>query len=187
VDACWMYQGSFFGLEPDQGRIVKFTAGQLDQIPDTWVDSTAMPEISTARDLVIDGQVHVLLTDGRIVSLFQGVPRTTITPQVIPAARAPVALDGGLDTNFLYMAEPSIEIGGSVGRILQVARDGTTRQLLPPVSQGDTRSDAAAHALADVRDLAVDEASGSLYMVTGDAIWRATLPGDASTSVPVEA
>ncbi len=187
VAACWMYQGNFFGLEPDQGRIVKFTAGQLDQIPDSWVDSTAMPEISTARDLVIDGQVHVLLTDGRIVSLFQGVPRMTITPQVNPAPRAPVALDGGLDTNFLYMAEPSIETGGSVGRILQISRDGVTRQLLPPVSQGDPRSDAAAHALADVRDLAVDEASGSLYIVTGDAIWRATLPGEASTAALNEA
>jgi len=186
IRACWIYQGSFFGLEPDEGRIIKFAAGQLDQLPDSWVDATAMPDLATARDLVIDGQVHVLLTDGRIVSLFQGVPRSTITPRVDPAPRAPVALDGGVETNFLYMAEPSIETGGSVGRILQIARDGTTRQLLPPVSQGGASSGDAAHALADLRDLAVDEAAGILYLVTGDAIWRATLPGNAPSSSPSE-
>jgi len=171
--ACSLFQGSFYGLQPAKGRVLKFDGAKLQGTPEEWAHLGDVPDLGLARDLVVDGQIFVLLDDGRILTLFRGVQHATISPEIDPPLLHPVALDGGLDSNFLYVAEPKTERDGSVGRVIGVDRTGAVVWQLLPRSDED---DAAEAALADVRDLVVDEPNGVLYFLTSDAVWQATLP-----------
>jgi hypothetical protein len=175
--ACRLFRDSLYGLDPEGGRILKFAADRLDRAPEDWAHAGDAPELSLARDMVVDGQIHVLLADGRVLSFLGGLPLTPVAPRVTPPVSHPVALAGGLDSNFLYLAEPGVALDGTVGRVVRLDRTGqVVHQLLPPPPGGDATSRAAAAALADVRDLAVDEQAGALYFITGEAVWRAMLP-----------
>ncbi len=170
------FQGSFYGLTAE-GRLVKFAADALDAPPISWVDPTDYPELATARDLVIDGRVHLLLADGRVLTFLRGTLEATLTPNISPPMTAPVAFDGGSDTSFLYVVDAGTAVGSTTGRIVRLADDGSAWQILPPIpTASDATSGALATILANARDLVVDEAAGHVYIVTDRSLWRATLP-----------
>ena len=178
--ACASFLESFYALDADGGRVLKFVVGADggEGPADDWSTAGAVPPLGEAKDLVVDGRVHVLLGDGRVLSLYQGTVQATLAPRMSPPLAAPVALDGGLDTNYLYLAEPGVAVDGVVGRVVRMDRSGdAVLQFLAPPPGKDQTSQAAARALAEVRDLVVDEAGGIAYFVTADAVWRATLPG----------
>lgn len=178
LSAIRLYNGNLYGIDAEHGRLLKFSGDDMSRDPEEWAIQAAVPELTEARDLVIDGQVHVLLNDGRVMSLTNGQPRATLTVPVEPAIVRPVALDGGLDSNFLYVAEPHVEIGGTTGRIVRIDRQGrVARQLLAPLPDGTDPEDQLAHALAGIVDLVVDEEAATVWFLTTDAVWRATLPG----------
>jgi len=168
------FQGSLYALATETGRVLKFPAENLAAPPLTWVGAGDYPELTDARDLVIDGRVHVLLADGRVLTFYRGGLQATLTPDLDPPLAEPVALAGGPDTNFLYLVDAGAEIGMTTGRLVRLDGSGGTLQFLPPIPT--TEGDAAAHALANVRDLVVDEAAGIVYFVTDRDLWRATLP-----------
>ncbi len=169
---CGAFQGSFYAIEPGAGRLLKFSADDLDASPEDWASVGARDALRTARDLAIDGRIHILLADGRVLSFLHGVVRGELAPAVIPAVTNPIALYGGPDTNFLYIAEPATS-AGSAGRILRLDPNGDeARQFLLPIGADP----ATARALADVRDLVVDEPRGAVYFLAGGEVWRAALP-----------
>ncbi len=168
------FEGSFYLLDRRAGQILKF-AGSEGTKPEEWVEPGFHDDLMTARDVVVDGRIHVLLADGRVLSFYRGELEATLTPGVTPALLQPVALYGGPDTHSLYIVDDGGDAGG---RIVQMRRDGDgVRQLMLPVSPN---AKPEANPLAEVQDLVVDEASGTLYFVTGDALWRATLPQEAT-------
>jgi len=176
------YQGSYYGLT-GEGRVVKFAADALDAAPISWVDQSTYPDLATARDLVIDGRVHVLLADGRVLTFLRGVLETTLAPNLAPAMTAPVAFDGGADTDFLYVVDAGATVGSTQGRIVRLGDDGSAWQILPPIPHPtDPTSTTPATTLATARDLIVDEAAGVVYIVTDRGLWRATLPVAPPTS-----
>jgi DNA-binding beta-propeller fold protein YncE len=167
--AAGVFQGSLYLLHPTTGQILKFAADALETLPDAWASDDSTKDLAGARDLTVDGDIYVLLADGRVLAFHRGAPRGTLADQVRPALTNPVALFGQADTRYLYVAEA----GPDGGRIVRLDRDGgNVEQWLPPVS-GDP---ALANALAEMRDVVVDEAAGVLYVVTGDALWRIALP-----------
>jgi len=171
---CGAFEGSFYLLDRRAGQILKF-AGSEGTKPEEWVEPGFHDDLTTARDVAVDGRIHVLLADGRVLSFYRGELEATLAAGVTPALHQPVALYGGPDTQALYIVDGGGEAGG---RIVQVGRDGDDiRQLMLP-----TLATAApgANPLAGVQDLVVDEVSGTLYFVTGDALWRATLPQGAT-------
>ncbi|MBA2521442.1 MAG: hypothetical protein H0V24_17445, partial [Chloroflexia bacterium] len=183
LDESWLatsplatYQGSLYALGPG-GALLKYTADRLTEAPEPWVSATAFPELLASRDLVIDGRIHVLLADGRILTFFQGVLEASRIPEVTPALVTPAHLAGGPDTNFLYLVDTGAEIGLTTGRLIRLDGAGATRQILPPVPiAGDLASVEAARVLSQVRDLVIDEEAGLIYFVTDTELWRAALP-----------
>jgi hypothetical protein len=180
------FRGNFYGLAAD-GRVLKFPADDIGTSPLAWADPAANPDLAQARDVAIDGNVQVLLTDGRVLSFYQGTLQTTIAPSISPPLSAPVALEGGPDEDFLYLIDPGVKIGSTEGRIVRLNAAGGTGgavQILPPIPMGnDPVAMRAACALADARDFVVDEKAGLVYFVTDRDLWRATLPAspDAAT------
>jgi hypothetical protein len=125
--------------------------------------------------MVVDRGICVLTAEGEIAFYFRGVADGSFRPEVEPPLADPIAIARGTETDALYLAETN----GTGGRILRFDRDGqNVRQLLlPPSWQADGMTEATDE-LAHVSDIAVDEASGTVYFVGRNGIWRASIPPD---------
>ena len=169
VAAAGLFQGSLYLLHPTAGQILKFATGSLDALPDAWAADAATTDLERARDLAVDGNIYVLVDDGRVLVFHRGALRSTLADQAPPAPANPVALFGQTDSRFLYEAAA----GPDGGAIVRLDRDGgQAEQWLMP-ADGDP---AVTRVLADVQDAVVDETTGVLYVVTRDALWRVAIP-----------
>jgi len=168
--AAALFDGSLYTLAPT-GELAKLPA-DAPSTSERWADAETVPDLPAARDLAIDGRVHLMLADGRIQTLFRGEVAGTVSPAVAPPITDAVALAGG-DAGF-YLLDSGAAIGTTAGRIVRFSPGGggAARQLLAP-ADGD---EAARNVLAAARDLVVDETAGAVYLVTDDALWRAELP-----------
>lgn len=167
------YQHSFYALGPT-GDVLKFPADGLTDAPEVWVSAADYPELVSSTDLVIDGQIHVLLRDGRVATFLRGTLTSTQTPDVTPSLAQPRQLLGGPDTNFLYIHDPAAQIGPTTGRLVRLDSSGAAVQILPPLPTGNAAS--GAHVLSTARDLVIDEAAGLVYLLTETEVWRAAIP-----------
>jgi hypothetical protein len=169
------YQRSLYALAPD-GELLKFAANDLSAQPNVWVSAATYPELLASTDLAIDGEIHVLLNDGRVLTFLRGNLIGTRNPTLAVPWANPNRLVGGLDTNFLYVLDPSAEIGPTTGRIVRLDSAGTPIQILPPLSAGSGPAAAQSHILSQARDFVVDEEAGLIYFTTETELWRAALP-----------
>ena len=169
------FEGNLYVLDAAAGRIAKFAAADLGADATGWSSADDAAALTGARDLIVDGRIVVLLADGRILTLFRGEQEAAFAAPVVPALAAPVALDGGADARHYYVAEPA---AGSEhpGRIVRLDHEGgSVMQYLAP-GAGTRGADPGADALAGIRDLAVDESAGVVYVLTADSVWRASIP-----------
>lgn len=171
--AAGIFQGNVYFLDTGTGQILKFAADGLDKLPEDWASADLRPQLKTARGMVVDGKIYVLLQNGQILSLYRGALQATLKLPVIPAMTQPIALYGAVDTNFLYIADAGS--AASPGRIIRVNRDGGQIEQLMLPDSSDANGPAAG-ALNGVRDLVVDERTGTIYFMTNDAVWQASLP-----------
>lgn len=170
------FDGGFYAFDRP-GRILHFPAATVGAPPRTWAEVGQLAEPAGVRDLAIDGRVHLLLDDGRVLSFYRGKLEATLAPVLSPPLADPVALYAETDANFLYLADAGTEQGTTAGRIVRLDGEGRAWALLPPEAGGeDGVAREAAVALGDVRDLVVDESAGALYFLTEDALWGAKLP-----------
>jgi hypothetical protein len=165
-----------YGLSWD-GDIVRFDQTSTGPMATIWAAAAETPDLESARDLAIDGRIHVLLADGRTLSFSHGALLGTLAPFVVPAlndvsflAEAPFA------TSF-YIVDRKANVGANAGRIVRVDSTGDARQYLTPLSTpGDPVSSVAARSLASAADVAVDELTGAIYWVSDGEIWRGSFP-----------
>ena len=169
------FQGSLYTLDPEQG-LLKYAATDLTAAPTLWADVESFPDLLSGQDLAIDGQIHVLLQDGRVLTFLRHQLIEIRAPAVAPPVTAPSQLIGGTDLNALYIVEPAARVGPTSGRIIRLAADGSATQLLPPVPEPALAGADPAAALGSARDVAIDEANGLVYFVTDTDVWRAELP-----------
>jgi hypothetical protein len=127
--------------------------------------------------MAIDGQIHVLLQDGRTLTFSRGVQTGSIAPFVNPMLTSAAFLAQAPFATGFYIVDPTSRIGGNLGRIVRATPDGEATQLLTPSPEpGDLEGAAAAAALATAEDMAIDELSGMVYWVSAGEVWRASLP-----------
>ena len=152
--------------------------------PIDWVLTSVRASLNQAVDLTIDGNIYVLLTDGRVLTFRQGDQIGEFeVPSIDPETETPLAIVGGPRTGYLYIAV--VDEDGH-GRVIAVDRNGEhMRQLaLPPgFSTGNARVQSP---FDDLQDIAVDEEAGTLYLINGDGVWTARyslppLPGPEGT------
>lgn len=165
-----LYDGRLYTVSPE-GEIVRYKFGTSPSA-DLWADADQASESTSVRDLVIDGSVHLLLTDGRVQTRVQGSPVNTVSPLVVPPLGDAVAMAGGPEDNALYLLDVRSKIGTAQGRIVRLSPSGNATQILPPRESAD----ATQRVLSSAHDLMVDEARGVVYLLTKDAIWRGELP-----------
>ncbi len=160
-----------------EGDLVRFDQASGGSFATTWAAVEDQPDLESARDFVIDGRIHVLLEDGRALTFSRGALMGTVSPFVVPALDGAAFLADAPFANALYIVDRKGTIGENTGRIVRVDADGKVRQYLTPAPvPGDLEGNAAATALAEVADLAIDELTGAVYWVSGGELWSATLP-----------
>jgi hypothetical protein len=165
-----------YGLSRN-GDLVRFDQTSIGAPAEIWAAVEDQPDLESARDFVIDGRIHVLLKDGRTLTFSRGALMGTVTPFVVPALSDAVFLAEAPFANAFYIVDRNGTIGGNTGRIVRVDAAGQTMQYLTPEPlPGDLEGIVAASTLAEVKDLAIDELTGTVYWVSGGDIWRATLP-----------
>jgi hypothetical protein len=142
-----------------------------------WAAVEDFPDLVNARDFAIDGRIHVLIEDGRMLTFSRGALTGTASPFVVPSLADGAFLAEAPFANDFYIVDRSGSIGENRGRIVRVAASGEARQYLTGApSPGDLLGHAAAATLASAEDLVIDELNGIAYWVSGGEIWRATMP-----------
>ncbi len=165
-----------YGLSWDDD-IVRFEMTSGGPMADVWAPALESPDLEFARDMAIDGRIHILLQDGRTLTFSRGAQVGAISPFVVPTlttasflAQAPLATD-------FYLVDPTSRIGENAGRIVRVNASGEATQLLTPFPEsGDVLGETAASALSTAQDMAINELTGLVYWISGDEIWQASLP-----------
>jgi hypothetical protein len=164
-----------YGISWD-GNIIRFDQSSSGPLETIWANEEETPDLSTARDMAIDGRIHVLLDDGRTLTFSHGALVATTSPFVMPALQHAAFLAEAPFANDFYIVDREGRIGDNAGRILRVDATGNARQILAPApTPGDPASADAAVALAAADDLAIDELSGTVYWVGNREIWSARL------------
>jgi hypothetical protein len=170
------FSGNVYLLVPSYLNIYKFLANPENGVAsaEKWV-AGGQDGLDASIDMAIDGNIYVLMEDGSIRTYLRSQLLSTDVPGYISGGQ-PVALLSGSATGYLYVAVQDPD--GTNGRIL--AFDPVTQvtyQLQLPVGF-DTGTDEVMAPFEQLQDIAVDESTGTLYLVNGDSVWsmRYTLP-----------
>lgn len=167
------FGGNVYMLVPDYRQLYKFPPpeeGSKTSQPIDWVRNEDRTDLNHAVDFVVDGEIYILMDDGRVLTYYKsGLVRQT-QPQGLGNGK-PLALTGAGGDNLLYMLVSDGD--GQSGRIICFDKEGKQfyqLRLPPGFSTGDVK---VAPPFAHVRDFAVDEGTGTVYLFTDDAIWTA--------------
>jgi hypothetical protein len=188
-DPAWVDEGgtpqlvrSFLGTSPTSPRAVGSFGDRLyildtdaDQVwrydprgdtyperPDRYFATPPPRSLAEALDMAIDGHIYVLYNDGEILQFLQGEHQPAFDVHGLPGSIAEaVALAVGPNGNSgaVYVADRGNR------RVVVLGSDGAF--------QAQFRADEAFDAL---EALAVDEAAGRLYVVSGGRLYVASLP-----------
>lgn len=164
------FDGSVYLLQQDGAQIYRFSIDDAtsEAPPVEWLQTGARDEIGRATDLAIDARIYVLLASGEVQVMYRGELASSVQPQYAQPGAAEAIVDGTA-TGYLYVAI----MDEANSRVVAFDRNGgTAYQLLLPI--GFTTGDAEVAApFEGLQDIVVDEATGTLYIVNGDAIWTA--------------
>ena len=161
VSAIAVFDYNLYVLEESSGRILKYAGGDYEAPPDDWNMGAASDDLQNATDMVVDGNIYVGLTDGRILHLFLSTLKATFTPQALPPVDAASGLAASPDVSAFYI------MNESDGRILKLDAGG---QLLQQYETGPELP-----SLEGITDLVVDEGTGIAYVLAGDALYATRL------------
>jgi hypothetical protein len=170
------YDGNLYLLWAKPGQISKWAAGAYGEAPADWLSPAAGNDMRSRNPLAmaIDGQIYLLLGDGRISILSAGEVQKTIALPVWPAISSPLALFTNEASASLYLVEKADK------RIIRVDKAAGTLQ-------GQMKAPIGSDAFDNLRNVYVDEAAGKLYILSGKKLYTATLPSLptlAGTAVP---
>jgi hypothetical protein len=175
------FGGSLYILEQEFRNIYRFDTETEDGVaqPNDWVLAPVRPDLVNAIDMTIDGNIYVLLEDGEVLTYLQG------------------DLEDRQDAPFTESGEPQSILVGAGTQLLYVAmRDGEDGWIVvfDPGSENawqlrlpggfSTEESGVSAPFAGLQDVAIDEASGTVYLVNEDAVWTAqySLPAEAQAT-----
>ncbi|MCA9862268.1 MAG: hypothetical protein KC432_04580, partial [Thermomicrobiales bacterium] len=115
-----------------EGDLVRFFDTSAGPQSEVWATSALNPDLLQVTDFVIDGKIHLLAQDGRLLTFSRGQPETTVTPFVTPRLGATRSLAQAPLASQRYLVDGDTVIGGNQGRILRVDQAGNATQLLTP-------------------------------------------------------
>ncbi len=149
----------------------KYGSGAYGAPPTDWLqDSASVEQVKDPVAIGIDGVIYVLLGDGKVLAMQGGKVVKAIAPATNSAAPA-TDLYTSTDAADLYLLRAD-------GTITRINKEGQTLATLKPTTPQD---DAA----ATITGVAVDEGRGKVYLLKGQYVYEAILPGRAAQS-PVD-
>ncbi|HLU34405.1 MAG TPA: hypothetical protein VKZ61_01455 [Thermomicrobiales bacterium] len=160
-------------LVDDYRNIYMFPMDENEQTTASrdWVLTGDRVNFDMAVDLTIDGNIYVLLSNGQVLTMTRGAEVNRFdVPDIDLDTEEPLAIVGGPMTGYIYVAV--VDKDGH-GRVIAMDREGGhVSQLALPAgfSTGDVD---VLPPFDDLQDIAVDENSGTLYLINGDAVWTA--------------
>jgi hypothetical protein len=156
------FERNLYTLAPGSGQILKFEDGQYASGPDDWTAGEGQQELTGATDIAVDGRIYALLKDGRVLEFFRSRLERTLAPTIVPPVDSAVAITSNPTSQYLYL------LNSSDGRIIRLARDGSTaEQFRPPEGIPP---------LVNARDLVVDEVSGVAFVLSDQTIYTVRIP-----------
>ncbi len=162
VVAIGVFDLNLYVLDGASGKIFKFAGGDYESDPEDWAQSQASEELMRASDVMIDGNILVLLPDGSILRFFLNAVDSLVQPKIQPAFDSASEL---VSTSSGYYI-----VNGSDGRVAQVSEDGTLVQQFTP--DDDTAR------IHDLRDIIVDESTGIALLLTEGGLYTTRLVAD---------
>lgn len=163
------FQNRLYLLDSESGEI--YVADGQDNVAYRWLADTEAPLQTGAVGMEINGAIHVVYPDGRLVSMSAGEVYDRRDLGQNSNDFEVLALDSGEETGDLYLATLA---DGSAALLLADLTDGTTTQiLLPPTSIDGIAVD---DLFEDASSLVVSETRGQVYWIADGAIWSALLP-----------
>jgi len=122
----------------------------------------ALPDLSKATDMAIDGNVYVTLSDGRLLKFSEGKPTPFDIRNLGEPLQNPtiVAIDPSVPDSSVYVFDAALK------RIVQFRPDGLfVRQF---------RADSSA--FDGLQDILVDEQANRLYVINQGVLYTVQLP-----------
>lgn len=168
------FSGSMYLLVPEYRNIYVFeTDANIQQVaPTDWVSTGDRINLNIAVDMTIDGNIYVLLEDGQVVTYRSGLEVSRFDlPGFDLESDTPKAIVSGSATGYLYIA---VEDADGNGRIIASDREGKNVTVLELPADFDTGGADVQHPFENLQDIVVDEQTGTLYLVNGDAVWSFT-------------
>jgi hypothetical protein len=158
------YDGNLYLLDRTEGRILRFGDEDGQSAPHDWTNGVAEGDLRSARDLVVDGEIHVLAADGRILTFYQGMLDRTYGPPPGPALIDPVALSASSDGAALYVVDGGDEV--NPGRLFRLdLATGEFREFIAQANSGVSP-------FLGLQDAIVDETTDSVVLITNDMLWE---------------
>lgn len=162
ITASDSFGGNLYFLEAERGQIVKYASSSYNQSPQPWSASKLNADLTQAVDITIDADIYALLADGRILDLYQGDLKATLHAATVPSLAGATAITSTLGGKWLYIVD------AREGRIVRIGRDGSQPVTYKPAEGAKTFTGA--------RDIAVDEAANTAYLITDEGIVSVRLP-----------
>lgn len=163
------FQNRLYLLDQESGEI--YVADGQDNEAYRWLADTEAPLPAGALDLEINGAIHAIYPDGRIISMSSGEVYNRIDLSTTSNDFEVLAADAGDETGDLYLA--TLNDGNLELDYVDLANGHVTPILLPPDTiQGKTTGEI----FGDARTLVVSESRGQIFWISGGAIWSADLP-----------
>ncbi len=158
------YDDNLYLLDQSEGRILRFAGEENLASPHDWTNDDAQSDLRTARDLVVDGEIHVLAADGRILTFYQGLLNRTYGPPPGPDLINPIALSASTDGSALYLVDGGDET--TPGRVFKLdLATGEFREFIAEPVVG-------AAPFQGLQDAIVDETTDTVVLIAGDILWQ---------------
>lgn len=163
------FQNRLYLLDQQSGEI--YVADGEENVAYRWLADTEAPLQTGALGMEINGAIHVVYSDGRLVSMSSGEVYDRQDLGRSSGEFEVLALDSGEETGDLYLATLA---DGTTSLMIFDLTDGTSTQvLLPPTSNNGASTE---EIFEDVSSLIVSETRGQIYWIADGAIWSGVLP-----------
>ncbi len=186
------FDGNLYILEAQYRNIYRFNTHPDGKTSDAidWVNTGSRPDLNKAVDMAIDGNIYVLLADGRVLTLYLGEIASDISPSYLLTGSGDEvkSIVNGAATGYLYASV----VNGKNGRVVAFDRKGQKQYQLELPAGFSTQGVDVLAPFEQLQAITVDEDSGTLYLINGDAIWSAryrlpSLPPPEATPVATPA
>ena len=163
VERLRSFDGKLYALDPNAQQIMKYEP-QGDGYPTapTPYFEQALPDLAKAADMAIDGNVYVVLSDGRLLKFKEGKPEQFEIRGLGEPLQNPthVAIDQNAQDSSVYVFDAALK------RIVQFRPDGVfVRQF---------RADG--NLFDGLQDILVDEQNNRLYVIGEGVLYTLLLP-----------